>query len=395
MMSTRLLLLAGLLVCLSACSIGNDTVDEETSAIYVNMVAIDEVESEEETFRVVRVIDNLEHPWGMEWLSEGRMVITERPGRLNLVEDGTVTTLSGLPAIESVNQGGLMDVARHPNYAENGWIYMTYSEPGGNGTGTSLARARLDDEAGALTDLELLYTQEPRQSPGRHYGSRIVFPDDQTVIFTIGDRGERELAQDRSDPTGSTIRLRDDGSIPEDNPFVEDDEARPEIFTYGHRNAQGMDIHPGTGAIWQHEHGPRGGDELNVIRSGQNYGWPRATHGTEYLTRRTIGETPEELPDIQSPVTHWSPTSIAPSGMAFYTGARLEGWTNDLFVGALAEEHLRRVVLENENVVHEEKLLADALGERVRDVKTGPDGYLYLLTDHTDGALYRLEPVEE
>jgi aldose sugar dehydrogenase len=354
-------------------------------------VVLDRVESEAETFRVVRLIDNLQHPWAVAWLPDDRMLITERPGRMNLVDGEQVTRLSGLPEVRAQNQGGLLDVAVHPGYEDNGWIYFTYSASAGGSTATTLARARLAGEE--LTDLEVLYSQEPAHRPGRHYGSRIVFPGDGTVVFTIGDRGQRSPSQDLMDPTGSTIRLSDDGGIPDDNPFVNRNDALPEIYSYGHRNAQGMALHPETGVIWQHEHGPRGGDELNIIRAGNNYGWPEATYGGEYAGGSPIGINPDEDPEIENPLVHWSPRSIAPSGMAFYTGDAFPNWNGDIFVGALAQRHVRRVVIDGEEVTHQEVLLQNDIG-RIRDVRTGPDGYIYILTDQASGGLYRIEPAQ-
>ena len=376
----------------SACTLGSDTVDPETSAAASDEVVIEEVASEDATFRVVRVLDNLEHPWGVAWLPDDRMLITERPGRLNLVDGDDVTSLSGLPDIQAQGQGGLLDVALHPNYDENGWIYFTYSAPLDGGTGTALARAQLDGDA--LSELDVLYEQEPAYNPGRHYGSRIVFPTDGTVAFTIGDRGQRDPSQVTDDPAGTTLRLNDDGTIPDDNPFVDTDDVLDEIYTYGHRNAQGMDLHPETGVIWQHEHGPYGGDELNIIDAGANYGWPEATYGTEYSDpNEPVGTDPDQT-DFEQPVLHWTePHSIAPSGMAFYDSDQLPGWEGDLFVGALAEQHIRRVVLEGDEIQSQEELLRNDLG-RIRDVRSGPDGHLYVLTDHSDGGLYRLEPAE-
>lgn len=354
-------------------------------------LVLESVESNEETFNVVRVVDDLSHPWAVAWLPGGEMLITERAGRLNLVDNETVTELDGLPEIQASGQGGLLDVALHPDYEENGWIYFTYSYVGDGGSNTALARAQLSD--GELTDVEELYQPEITYTETQHFGSRIVIPGDGTVVFTIGDRGNRDQAQDRSDPTGSTIRLNEDGSIPDDNPFVNEEDVTPEIYTYGHRNAQGMDIHPETGVIWQHEHGPRGGDEINIIESGQNYGWPIATYGTEYGDDSEIGINPDEDPDIVDPVLHWSPTSIAPSGMTFYSGEHFPGWDGDIFAGALANQHIRRVVLDGDEAVEEEELIRDEIG-RIRDVREGPDGLIYFLTDETDGGLYRIEPVD-
>ena len=354
-------------------------------------LVLEAVESEEETFNVVRVLDDFSHPWAVAWLPGGEMLITERSGRMNLVEDETVTELDGLPDIRDGGQGGLLDVAIHPDYEENGWIYFTYSYVDGHDSNTALARAQLGD--GELTDVEELYQPEITYTATQHFGSRIVIPGDGTVVFTIGDRGNRDQSQDRSDPTGSTIRLNEDGSIPDDNPFVDEEDVVPEIYTYGHRNAQGMDLHPETGVIWQHEHGPRGGDELNIIEGGQNYGWPVATYGTEYGDDSEIGINPDEDPDIVNPVLHWSPNSIAPSGMTFYSGEHFPGWEGNIFVGALANQHIRRVVLDGEEAVGEEELIRDEIG-RIRDVREGPDGLIYFLTDEADGGLYRMEPVD-
>ena len=349
---------------------------------------MERVESEAASFRVVEVVSDLDQPWAVAWLPDGRMLITEKPGRLALVDGDRTVALAGLPPIAARGQGGLLDVALPPNYDETGWIYFTYSAPGDNGMGTTLARARLQDTT--LTDLETLYQQTPFVSGGRHSGSRIVFPGDGTLMFSIGDRGQRDPAQNTSNSIGSIIRLHLDGSVPEDNPFVDDPDVRPEMYSYGHRNPQGMDLHPSTGVLWAHEHGPRGGDELNKIEAGANYGWPDITYGREYATNAPIGGT--EAPGMEQPVIYWTP-SIAPSGMTFYTGDRFPEWKNNIFVGALALQHLRRVVLDGDAVTHQEELLRNDLG-RIRDVRTGPDGYLYLLTDASDGSLYRLEPVE-
>ena len=369
----------------AACDLGTPIANDEGE------VVIERVDSDDENFRVVRLVNNLDHPWAVTWLPDERKLITERSGTMNLIDGEEITQLSGLPDIQASGQGGLLDVALHPDYENNGWIYFTYSAPAENGTGTALARAQLD--SAELTDLEELYREEPGHSSGRHYGSRIVFPEEGKVMFTIGDRGSRNYSQDNDYATGTTIRLNDDGSIPDDNPYYDSDDVLPEIYTYGHRNAQGMDLHPETGEVWQHEHGPRGGDELNIIKTGENYGWPDATFGTEYSDDSSIGTYPDEDDDIVNPLLHWSPTSIAPSGMAFYTGNRFSSWEGDIFVGALAEEHIRRVVMDGEEVVEEEELLRDDIG-RIRDVRSGPDGYLYFLTDESNGGLYRLEPVE-
>ncbi|MFB6345139.1 MAG: PQQ-dependent sugar dehydrogenase [bacterium] len=347
------------------------------------------IESDQATFNLHLVEDGLEHPWALDWLPDGRILITERPGRLYLYDGEDRQSLSGLPEIQSRNQGGLLDVKVHPNYENNGWIYFTYSSPRDGGTATTLARARIDGDS--LVNVEELYVQSPAFVTARHYGSRIEFLSDNTVVFTIGDRGQRTPAQDTMNPAGSNIRLNDDGYIPEDNPFVDREGFLDEIYSYGHRNVQGMDLHPQTGRLWQAEHGPNGGDELNVIYPGENYGWPESTYGTEYTDNSPIGKTPDETPQFVAPLTHWSPTSIAPSGMAFYTGKKFDEWNGDIFVGALAKQHLRRIEVDGETVVDQEVLLNGTIG-RIRDVLVGPDDFLYLLQDAPSAGLYRLEP---
>lgn len=384
-MRTFLVVLA---LVVGACTSGTGASERRSNASSSDTVVLEHVESEAATFRVVRVVDRLAHPWSVAWLPDERMLITERPGRLVLVDGATSTTIGGLPTIAARGQGGLLDVALPPNYASTGWIYFTYSAAGDGGMGTTLARARLADSS--LTDLETLYQQTPFVEGGRHSGSRIVFPGDGTVLFGIGDRGQRDPAQDKINTIGSILRLNLDGSIPNDNPFVGRDDVRPAIYSYGHRNPQGMALHPETGVLWEHEHGPRGGDELNMIDAGANYGWPNVTYGREYSDNSPIGET--EAPGVKQPVTYWIP-SIAPSGMAFYTGDRFPEWENNIFIGALAQQHIRRVVLDGSEVIHQEEVLRNELG-RIRDVRTGPDGFLYVLTDAEEGALYRLEPVD-
>lgn len=349
------------------------------------------IESEQATFDLHLVKAGLEHPWALDWLPDGRIIITERPGSMYLYDDDGLHQLSGLPEIKSVNQGGLLDVKLHPDYTNNGWVYFTYSSPREGGTATTLARARIDGQS--LVDLEELYVQSPAYTTGRHYGSRIEFLPDQTVVFTIGDRGQRTPSQDTMNPAGSNIRLNDDGSIPDDNPFVSREGVLDEIYSYGHRNVQGMDLHPETDRLWQVEHGPNGGDELNVIYPGENYGWPESTYGTEYTDDSPIGKTPDETPQFEAPLTYWGPTSIAPSGMTFYTGEKFPEWQGDIFVGALAKQHLRRIEVDGESVVDQEVMLNGTVG-RIRDIVVGPDDYLYLLEDAPSAGLYRLEPAE-
>jgi glucose/arabinose dehydrogenase len=364
-------------------------------------VVHERLESEAGAYRVVQLVSGLEHPWAVAFLPDGRMLVTERPGRLALVTDGRVTHVEGLPRIHAENQGGLLDLVLHPDYAENGWIYFAYSSPGDNdsaidtsvrhATGTALARARLSADGTRLEDLQTLYVTQPRHTPGRHYGTRIVFPGDGTVIFGIGDRGLRWPSQDLTDPAGSMIRIREDGGAAEDNPFVgvPPGNLRPEIWSYGHRSPQAMLIDPATGTFWSAEHGPRGGDVLFIYRRGANYGWPQVSQGLEYSTGEKVG-LGREAPGVEQPVYVWE-KAIAPSGMALYTGDAFPGWRGNLFVGSLVQRQVRRLVLDGERVTHEETLLDGAVG-RVRDVRQGPDGLLYVVTDEKDGGVYRIEP---
>jgi glucose/arabinose dehydrogenase len=346
--------------------------------------------SAKQRFVVKTVTEGLEHPWSIAFLPDGRMLVTERPGRLRLVDaDGRLDPqpVAGLPPIAAVGQGGLLDVALHPDYAKNGWLYVSYAGPGEGGQGTEVARAKLDGHA--LRDLQVLFRMQPKTRTGHHFGSRLVFDRTGHLYITLGDRGEMERAQRLDDHAGSVIRLHDDGRVPQDNPFVGRAGARPEKFTLGHRNMQGAALNPRTGELWAHEHGPQGGDEINIIRAGVNYGWPVITYGRNYVTGTKIGEGTAK-PGMAQPIHVWTP-SIAPSGMAFYTGSRFPAWADNLFVGALRGEMLVRLEWQGERIVREERLLEGAVG-RIRDVRSGPDGYLYLLTDSPSGRLLRLEP---
>jgi len=354
-------------------------------------IVLERVESEAATFRVVRTVDGFEQPWAVDWLPDGRTLVTERGGTLYLIDGDQRTALSNVPEVWARNQGGLLDVAVAPDYEQSGWIYLTYSIREDGKGGTVLSRARL--EGSALTDLEELYRQTPFLEPDYHFGSRISFLNDGTLVVTMGERGQRrERTVDIPTPStsvGTTVRLHRDGSVPEDNPFAGDEKGRPEVFSYGHRNQQGMAVHPETGAIWQHEHGPHGGDELNLIEAGNNYGWPAVSYGDTYSDQTPIGA--ETAPDITDPVEYWDP-SPALSGMAVYTGDDFPDWRNDLFMGALRGQKILRLELNDAEVVHQEELLPGEIG-RIRDVAMAPDGHLYVLTDMPDGGLYRLEPV--
>ncbi len=347
--------------------------------------------SELQRFRAVTVTEGLEFPWGLAFLPDGRMLVTERPGRLRLVgTDGKLDPqpVTGLPPIAAVGQGGLLDVALHPDFAKNGWIYLSYAGEGPGGYGTEVLRAKLDGHA--LRDVQILFRLQPKSKPGHHFGSRLVFDRQGHLYITLGDRGDMERAQRLDDHAGSVIRLHDDGRVPADNPFVGKPGAKPEKFTLGNRNVQGAALHPQTGEVWAHEHGPQGGDEINVIRAGVNYGWPVITYGRNYVTGTKIGEGTTK-PGMTQPLLQWTP-SIAPSGMAFYTGERFPQWRGNLFVGALAGQMLVRLQLDGERIVREERLLEGALG-RIRDVRNGPDGLLYLLIDSPRGRIVRLEPL--
>ncbi|TGG96105.1 PQQ-dependent sugar dehydrogenase [Natronospirillum operosum] len=343
--------------------------------------------SDHHDFSLEVVTDGLEHPWSLAFLPSGDILVTERPGRLQVVRDGErYTEVSGLPQVSAQGQGGLLDIALHPDFADNGWLYMSYAaETSDGGLHTHLARGQYSE--GELSDVEVLFAGEPGMSGGRHFGSRIVFDDQGYLYLTIGDRGVMDSAQDTMGHAGTTVRLHDDGSVPDDNPFVGDDSGLDEIYTWGNRNAQGMVIHPDTGEVWQHEHGPRGGDEINIIRGGLNYGWPVVTTGTNYDGSTITEETSH--PDMEDFIIDWTP-SIAPSGMAFYTGDQFPDWEGDLFVGALAGQRVQRLRFDGEELVEQEDLLLDFA--RIRDVRDGPDGTLWLLTDESNGRLIRLVP---
>lgn len=336
------------------------------------------------------VARGLEHPWGLAFLPDGRMLVTERPGRLRLVgADGTLSEpLGGVPAVYAKGQGGLLDVALDPRFAENRLIYLSYAEPGEGGTaGTAVARGRLGD--GRLDDVTVIYRQRPKLAGSGHFGSRLVFGRDGTLFITQGDRMDyRDSAQSLTAGMGKVMRINPDGTIPADNPFKGRPNAQPEIWSYGHRNVQGAALHPETGQLWTAEHGARGGDEFNHPEAGKNYGWPVITYGIDYSGRR-IGEgTVKE--GMEQPVYYWDPV-IAASGMAWYTGNRYPGWKGSVLIGSMTPGGLVRLELGNGVVVKEERYFGD-LRERIRDVQQGPDGFLYLLTDSPNGRILKVVP---
>ncbi len=352
--------------------------------------ATERIESRLGPVEVTTVAAGLEHPWGMAFLPDGGLLVTERPGRLRrLAADGTLSEpLAGVPAVRAVGQGGLLDVQLSPQFDRDRWVYISYAEPGdGNRSGTAVARGRLDDAG--LQDVEVIFRQQPKIESGHHYGSRLVFDRDGYLFVTLGDRGQRAAAQDTSNHFGTIVRLRPDGTVPADNPFSGDATALHEIWSYGHRNVQAAALNPWSGALWSAEHGPRGGDEINRPQRGANFGWPKVTHGIDYSGLPIPEAEGTALPGMQPPLFVWE-VSPAVSGMAFYDHERTPAWQRSLFVGALAQRALIRLSVDGDRIREEERLL-ETLRQRIRDVEVGPDGALYVLTDETAGRLLRLE----
>ncbi len=341
--------------------------------------------TQDATVRAVTVASGLENPWGFAFLPDGRLLVTERPGAMRVVKDGQVSPpLGNVPRVFDSGQGGLLDVTLDPEFARNRTIYFTYAEPGEGGAGTALASAVLADAE--LRDVKVLFRQQPKLSGGLHFGSRVVVGPDGKLWLGLGERYRRDEAQNLNSHLGKLIRLEKDGRVPADNPFRGRNDARPEIWSWGHRNIQGMARHPQTGAVWLHEHGAQGGDEINIPERGRNYGWPVITHGIDYSGARIgVGTA---APGMEQPLLHWTP-SIAPSGMAFYTGGKIPAWRGNLFVGSLKFGTLHRIVLDGIRVVKQERI---ELGDTIRDVRDGPDGYLYVATDSPRGRILRLEP---
>lgn len=341
------------------------------------------------------VVEGLQAPWGMVFLPDDTMLVTERAGNLRQVaEDGSVSEpISGVPDVVFEGQGGLLDVALDPDFADNRYIYLSYAEAGEEaGTNsTAVARGVLSEDGQFLSDVEVIFSQQPKLPSTLHFGSRLTFDNDGYLFITTGERSDAEFrvqAQDLDSHLGKVIRILPDGSVPDDNPFVETEGALPEIWSYGHRNVQGAALHPDSGQLWVAEHGPRGGDELNMIVEGGNFGWPLLTEGTEYSGQSI--DPPADLPeDLVGAERTWVP-SPAPSGLVFYTGEAFPDWQGDAFMGALAGTDLIRIDLEDENVVGDEFLFGDDFPHRIRDVVQGPDGALYLVTDGTPGQILRL-----
>ncbi|NVB85801.1 MAG: PQQ-dependent sugar dehydrogenase [Kofleriaceae bacterium] len=348
-------------------------------------------------FKTETLASKLEHPWAVAFLPGGDMLITERPGRMRILsEDGTLSKpIAGLPKVDARGQGGLLDVAVDPAYDQNGFIYWSYAEPrGGDTNGTAVARGRLVRSASPhVDDVDIIFRQQPAMKSVNHFGSRLVFARDHTLFITLGERfitEGRMQAQKLDSDLGKIVRINTDGSIPEDNPFFGKKDVRPEIWSYGHRNIQAAALNPATGELWVVEHGTRGGDEVNRIEKGHDYGWPTIAYGIEYQGGPITGGITQH-PGMDQPLYYWDPV-IAPSGMAFYTGKLFPAWNGSLFVGGLAGKHVARLTLNGTRVTGEERLLAGKA--RIRDVREGPDGALYLLTDEENGELLRLVPAE-
>lgn len=346
------------------------------------------VDTEAGPLAVHTVAEGLVHPWGLAVLPDRRLLVTERPGRLRLVgPDGRVSPpLAGVPAVLAQGQGGLHDVALDPDFANSRVVYITYAEPGDGGASAAVARAVLGEDR--LSDLKVIFRQQPKVSGGNHFGSRIVFRRDGTLFVTLGERFKFDPAQDLGTHLGKIVRIRPDGSVPADNPFVGRKDARPEIWSYGHRNPLGGALHPETGVLWVHEMGPMGGDELNIPQAGKNYGWPLVSWGKHY-DGRDIPDPPTR-PEFADAVRHWTPV-ISPSGMAFYTADRIRGWRGSMLISGLSSRGIVRLTLDGERVTGEERI---PLGARIRHVVAGPDGEVFALTDEPNGRILRLAPPE-
>jgi len=351
------------------------------------------IKTERYTLKVETLASGLSSPWSVALLPDGLTLITEKAGQLRVLRDGKLLArpVSGLPEVTVRGQGGLLDVVAVPGYPRNRLIYWSYSAGTATEVGTEVARGRLscEGEDCRVSDVQVIFTQKPKANAGQHFGSRLVWDRSGNLFVTLGDRGRQDDAQNLGNHLGTVLRITETGEVPADNPFAKREGAMPEIFTYGNRNVQGASLHPRTGELWAHEHGPQGGDELNIIRAGRNYGWPTITYGVNYVTGTRIGEGTAR-DGLEQPLHVWTP-SIGVSGMAFYTANAIPQWKGSLLLGGLSGQSLVRLVLDGERVVREERLLFGEVG-RVRDVRVGPDGWVYLLSDAPDGALWRVQP---
>ncbi|MGY2438302.1 PQQ-dependent sugar dehydrogenase [Pseudomonas sp. SDO52101_S400] len=352
-----------------------------------------ELQSEQGTLEVTTITQGLEHPWALAFLPDRQgMLVTERPGKLRVVgADGKLSApIDGVPKVWAKGQGGLLDVVLSPDFKQDRLVYLSYAEGGGAGdkAGTAVGRGRLSDDLKTLKDFNVIFRQEPKLSVGNHFGSRLVFDRDGYLFITLGENNDRPTAQDLDKLQGKVVRIYPDGKVPDDNPFVGQSGVRPEIWSYGHRNPQGAALNPWTGTLWENEHGPRGGDEVNIIERGKNYGWPLATHGINYSMQPIPEAQGKTVEGTVAPHHAWE-KSPGVTGMAFYDADRFKPWQHNVFIGALATQELIRLQFDGDKVVHEERLLGD-LKQRIRDVRQGPDGYLYVLTDESDGSLYKV-----
>ena len=356
-----------------------------------NFVFADEIyRSEKHSFSIETVVDGLEYPWSMEFASDGKILITERPGRLRIFENGELSApVKGLPKIKSEGQGGLLDIALDADFINNKILFLSYTAGNFSGIGTEVSSAKLVNNQ--LKELKLLFKALPKSRGGRHFGSRLLLTNDNSLYITLGDRGEMKRAQNINDHAGSLIRIGKDGEIPNDNPFIKRSDAKKEIYTYGNRNIQGIALNPATHDIWTVEHGPQGGDELNLMKSGTNYGWPVITYGVNYGTGTQIGEGTHKDGMVQ-PVYYWIP-SIATSSLLFYSGKKFPNWKENIFVSSLKFGQLARLVMTDNIVMIEERLINGAFG-RIREIKEGSDGLLYILIDDANGKILKLKPVE-
>ena len=352
-----------------------------------------ELQSEQGTLEVTTVTQGLQHPWALAFLPDRQgILVTERPGNLRVITaDGKRSEpISGVPRVWAKGQGGLLDVVLSPDFKQDRLVYLSYAEGGGAGdkAGTAVGRGRLSDDLKTISDFKVIFRQEPKLSTGNHFGSRLVFDRDGYLFITLGENNDRPTAQDLDKLQGKVVRIFPDGKVPDDNPFVGQSGVRPEIWSYGQRNPQGAALNPWNGTIWENEHGPRGGDEVNIIERGKNYGWPLATHGINYSLQPIPEAKGKSVEGAVDPHHVWE-KSPGVSGMAFYDADRFKPWQQNLFIGALVSQELIRLQFDGDKVVHEERLLGE-LKQRIRDVRQGPDGYLYVLTDEQDGALYKV-----
>ncbi len=343
------------------------------------------------------IASGLPHPWGIDFLPDGRLIVTERGGKMRIVTQagGVGEPIQGVPQPVVGGQGGLLDVAVHPNFAENRLIYWSFSEAGSQGrNSTAVARGRLSEDATRLEEVRVIFSQKPKIRSNMHFGSRLVFDGQGHLFVTLGERfnaNTRGQAQKLNSDLGKIVRLMEDGTVPADNPFINKAGALPEIWSYGHRNPQAAAINPATGQLWEIEHGPMGGDEVNIIEPGKNYGWPIVSYGLNY-DGTPVGSGKHEMAGMVGPIYQWTPV-IAPSGMAFYTGDLFPQWKGNIFVGGLRSQALVRLELDGNKVSHEERLLHQ-LGARIRDVAQGPEGALYVITDEDDGEILKLTPAK-